>query len=133
MSRSPNGEWDLFNSDSEGQWELFAHRVGTDDVIKISTDGADIGRWTAKGDGLYFRKDQSFFWIGLTGDPENPFTPPQFYLEGDFLNVPGPELSVHSDGKRLLLLEGSPARTTTRLNFVQNWRRVLEERLGGGR
>jgi hypothetical protein len=131
-SPSPDGEWVIFNSDPEGGWELYAQRVGSENPVKLSVDGADIGRWTAQGDGLYFRNGQSFFWIGLTGDPDNPFTEPEFYLQGNFLNVPGPELSVHPDGRRLLLLEGPPERTTTRINFIQNWKKVLEERLGGG-
>ena len=33
---------------------------------EISSDGADIGRWSPRGDGIYFRNEQSFFWIGLT-------------------------------------------------------------------
>ena len=46
---------------------------------KISSDGADIGRWSPRGDGIYFRNEQSFFWIGLTGDPDHPFSDPEFY------------------------------------------------------
>lgn len=131
-SRSPDGEWMIYNSDLEGQWELYAPRVDSDDPQRISRVGADIGRWSPRGDGLYFRNQQSFFRIDLTGNPDRPFSEPEFYLGGDFLNVDGPELSVHPDGRRLLLLEGSPAKTTTRLNFIRNWRQILEERLGGG-
>jgi serine/threonine-protein kinase len=132
-SQSPDGAWEIFNSDYEGQWELFARREGSDEVLKLSVDGAELGRWSPQGDGLYYRKRLDFYWVAMTGDPENPFTEPEFYLGGNFLNTPGPELSVHPDGKRLLLLEGPPSRTTTHLNYIRNWKRVLEERLGGSR
>jgi Tol biopolymer transport system component len=132
-SLSPNREWMIYNSDPQGHWELYAWPFGSDaPPEKISPEGADIGLWTRSGDRLYFRNGQSFYWVEETGDPRNPFSDPEFYLEGNFLNVSGPELAVHPDGKRLLLLEGPSVNTTTELRFVQNWTQVLRDRLGGG-
>jgi hypothetical protein len=131
-SYSPDGRWLLFASDYQGPREAYAQRVGSDDPpIKLSRGEGDIPRSTATGDAIYFRDRQRFYRVEVAGDPPNPFSEPELYLEGDFLNVPGSELDVHPDGRRLLLLEGPGERTTTRLNFVLNWKRVLEERLGG--
>jgi Tol biopolymer transport system component/tRNA A-37 threonylcarbamoyl transferase component Bud32 len=131
-SYSPDGRWLLFASDYQGPREAYAQRVGSDDPpIKLSRGEGDIPRSTPAGDAIYFRDRQRFYRVEVTGDPPNSFSEPELYLEGDFLNVPGSELEVHPDGRRLLLLEGPGEQTTTRLNFIQNWRRILEARLGG--
>jgi hypothetical protein len=130
---SPDGEWLLYSSDHEGPFAAYVQKVESGDPPhRVSRGEGGIGQWTPSGDALYFRDRQSFYRVEVTGDPDNPFSEPVFYLEGDFLNVPGPELEVHPDGRRLLLLEGPGERTTTRLNFIQNFARILEERLGGG-
>ena len=88
--------------------------------------------WAGNGDALFFRFRQSFFRVRVTGDPDEPFSEPEFFIEGDFLNVPGPELEVNPDGNRLLLLEGPGQRTSTHLVYAQNWKLHLEARLRGG-
>jgi serine/threonine-protein kinase len=131
-SYSPNRRWLLFTSDHQGPFEAYAQRVDSENLpIKLSRGEGGIARWTPSGDAIYFRDRQRFYRVEVTGDPENTFSEPEFYLEGDFLNVPGSELDVHPDGQRLLLLEGPGERTTNRLNFVQNWKLILKQRLGG--
>jgi hypothetical protein len=128
---SPDGEWLIYLADETGPFELYAQRLGTSEPPhKLSRGNTEWSMWSPRGDGIYQRIGQSYYWIALTGDPDRPFAEPELFVDGNFLNVPGPEVAVHPDGDRLLLLEGSGKRTTTQLNLVVNWVEVLKQRLG---
>jgi hypothetical protein len=127
---SPDGKWLAYTSDESGPYEVWATRLPPQgEPIKISNGGGELPRWSPRSDGFYYRFGQRWYWVALTGSDDRPFREPELYLEGDYLNVAGPEHEVHPDGKRLLLLQGSGERTTTTLDFIVNWRAELERRL----
>jgi hypothetical protein len=130
--QSPDGVWFTYLSTESGPHELYALRLGTDEPPhRLSNGGSEWSIWSPRGDGIYQRDGQGYYWIARTNDPDQPFADPVLFATGNFLNVPGLEAAVHPEGDRLLLLEGSSERTTTQLNLVVNWVEVLEERLGG--
>jgi Tol biopolymer transport system component len=132
---SPDGQWLLYNSDFRGPWDLYVQRTESGSVpIRISPEGGgDMAQWAPSGDGIYFRRGQRYFWTEQTGNPDRPFSEPRLVQDGDFLNVDGPEMEVHPDGRRLLLLEGPGQRITTELNLILNWKQHLKELMVGRR
>ena len=67
---------------------------GEDAPIQISTDGSATAHWSPNGDGLFYRSGRRFYWVALTDSEEEPFAPPELWLEGDFLDVPGNDFAV---------------------------------------
>jgi hypothetical protein len=131
--RSPDGRWLLYLSDVSGPLELWARRLPVGpDPIKVVPGGSEIARWSPVGDAIYFRRGQRFFRASFDGTSRHPFGAPELVAEGNFLNVPGPELEVHADGRRLLLIGGPEERATTRLILVENWVEQVRAKLGGG-
>jgi len=131
---SPDGQWLAYTSDLAGPSQVLAQETGTDDPpLNLSRGAGGISRWSPTGDKVFFRRGQKMYRVDRIEDPEDPFSEPELYLEGDILDVPGAEMDVHPDGTRLLLLQGLGRQTTTQINFVMNWQQLLEERLGEGR
>jgi hypothetical protein len=128
---SPDAKWVTYTSDESGPYEVWAVPLPTNGAapIPVSKGPGELPRWSPKNDGFYFRNGQRWYWVAKTGLPDRPFADPKFYLEGDYLNISGPEYAVHPDGKRLLLLQGSGERTRGTLDVINNWRAELERRL----
>ena len=124
---SPDMEWVAFTSNESGPYEVYAVRLPPDGPpIRVSQGGGELPRWSPQGDGLYYRDGQRWYWVARTNSDDEPFAPPEFFVEGDFLNVGGPEFEVSPDGSRLLLLQGSGERTQSTLSLITNWFTELE-------
>ena len=123
-------KWLAYTSDESGPFELRTVRLPPDgQVFNVSPGGGETPRWSH--DGLYYRDGRRFYWVALTGSNDRPFAEPELVLEGDFLNVFGPNYDVSPDGSRLLLLQGSGDPTKSALNLVINWVSELEKRIPG--
>ena len=121
-SVSPDGRWLTYTSTASGPYEIYAVRYPVEgSPVKISTEGGELPTWSPRGDGLYYRDGRRWYWVALTGSDEDPFADPELFVEGNYLNVAGPEHAVSPDGSRLLLLRGPSDETTTTLNVVTNW------------
>jgi hypothetical protein len=127
---SQDGNWFAYTSDESGPYEVWAARLPIrGSPVKVSPGGCELPRWSPKNDGLYYRCGQRWFWSALTGRDDPVFAPSELFVEGDYLNISGPEYAVSPDGSRLMLLRGSGERTTTTLDMIINWRAELERRL----
>jgi hypothetical protein len=127
---SPDGRWLAYTSTESGRYEVYAVRFPvTGPSLKLSISGGEQPEWSPRGDGLFYRDGQRWYWVRLIGSADRPFGEPELFLEGDFLNVPGAEYAVSPDGQRLLLLQRPGERTTTTLNVVTNWFHEVGQRL----
>ena len=86
--------------------------------------------WSPKGDGLYYRDQRRWYWVPLTDSAEQPFGEPEFFAEGEYLDLPGLEYAVSPDGSRILVVRSVGKPTTTTLNVITNWFEVLEAKVG---
>jgi hypothetical protein len=127
---SPDMKWLAYTSDESGQYEVWAARLPVQGAPKqVTNRGCETPRWSPKGDGMFYRCGQRWYWAALSGSDDPPFRPPELFLEGDYLNIAGPGYEVSPDGTRLLLLQGSGERTRGTLDVITNWRAELERRL----
>ena len=127
---SPDMKWLAYTSDESGQYEVWVMRLPRKgSPIQVTSRGCELPRWSPRSDGLFYRCGQRWYWAALTGSDDPAFREPELFLEGDYLNIAGPEYEVHPDGKRLLLLQGSGERTRGTLDMITNWRAELERRL----
>jgi hypothetical protein len=87
-------------------------------------------RWSPRGDGLFYRSGNRYFWVPFSPTADEPFGEPRLFVSGNFNNVPGSAEEVSADGRALLLLlaDGSPQTHT--LDFIEDFRTRLTERLG---
>jgi serine/threonine-protein kinase len=129
---SPDGDWFAYSSTETGPYEVYAQRLEPGSRPYRISRGGELPRFSPRGDGVYYRDGQRWYFVAFTGDDAEPFAAPRFVLEGEYQNVAGPEFEVAPDGRRLLLLERTAASSTTTLHLILNWRKELEERLGGG-
>ncbi len=81
-------------------------------------------------DGLFYRDGPRWYWVARTDSEEDPFAPPELWLEGEFVEVPGAEGAVAPDGKRVLLIHGPADRSTTVLSVVTNFFEELKAKVG---
>jgi serine/threonine protein kinase len=124
---SPDGRWMTYTSSPSGPYEVFAAPLPeAGPSVKVSRDGGAEATWSARGDAFFFRSGRRFYRVGLKQEDGAPFTDPELFVEGDFLDVPGMEYATSPDGSRLLLLQGPPESTTRVINLVTNWGTVLE-------
>ena len=124
---SPDITWMTYSTTESGPYEVRAIHLPPEDApIRISNPEGELPRWSPRGDGLYYRDRQRFYWVPYTEGSDDPFGTPQLFVEGDFLNIAGPEIEVSSDGSRLLLLQGLGERAQSELNYVANWVTELE-------
>ena len=127
-SLSPDMTWLTYSTTESGPYEVRAIRLPPEGApVRVSDPEGELPRWSPVGDGLYYRDRQRFYWVAYAEGAESPFGVPQLVLEGDFLNIGGPEIEVSPDGTRLLLLQGLGERTQTTLNLVTNWVAELEQ------
>lgn len=127
---SPDMKWLAYTSDETGPYEVWASRLPPrGSPIRLSNGGGELPRWSPRGDGLYYRNGQRWYWVALTGSDDRPFAPPEFVLEGNYVEIAGAEDAVSPDGKRLLALQGSNERETGTLDVLINWWAELEQAL----
>lgn len=125
---SPGGRWLTYISDEDGPYHVYAIRLDRRDprVVPVSAGPGELPRWSPQGDGLYYRTATRFYWVPYTGREEAPFGEPELFIEGNYLNVAGPEMEVSQDGRRLLLLKAEGRSSTTTLDLILNVRDRLE-------
>lgn len=128
---SPDGRWLTYHSPDAGAYHVYAVRTDSPgERIRISDDPGEAPLWSPDGDGVYFRYGGQFFWAPFDGSAPEPFGRPVLLLEGDFLNVNGPDYAVAPDGDRLLLLRPNGNAGTAILDVTLNFRARLKALLG---
>ena len=123
-SLSPDQRWLSYSSDATGRTEVYALAYPIADAprpLRLSTDGGEEAVWSPRGDGLYYRDARRWYWVPLTGSAEQPFGEPEFFAEGEYLDLPGLDYAVSSDGSRILVVRSVGEPTTTTLNVITNF------------
>jgi hypothetical protein len=132
-SLSPDQRWLTYTSNATGPLEAYALVYPIEDAprpVRLSRDGAEETVWSPKGDGVYYRDKQRWYWVPLTDSVEQPFGEPEFFAEGEYLNLPGLEYAVSPDGSRILVVRSVGEPTTTTLNVVTNFFEELKAKVG---
>ena len=128
-SFSPDGEWLAYSSGAGGRSEVYVVRYPfgqSTRPILLSREGGIEPVWSPAGDALYFRDGRRWYRVPRHESGPEPFGDPEFFAEGNFLDLPGLEYSVSPDGSRLLLVRSMGEPTTTVLNVVTDWFTELE-------
>ncbi len=130
---SPDQRWLTYTSNATGPYEVYALVYPIDDdprPVLLSRDGGGGSVWSPRGDGLYYRDARRLYWVPLTDSAEQPFGDPEFFAEGEYLDLPGLEYRVSPDGSRILVVRSVGKATTTTLNVVTNWFEELKAKVG---
>jgi WD40 repeat protein len=130
---SPDQRWLTYTSIAGGRYEIYALAYPLEDALRpilLSRDGGMESVWSPRGDGLYYKDGRRWYWVPLTGSAVQPFGEPEFFAEGEYLELPGLEYAVSPDGSRILVVRSVGEPTTTTLNVVTNWFGVLEAAVG---
>ncbi len=130
---SPDQRWLTYTSTATGRYEVYALVYPIEDAprpVLLSRDGGMESVWSPRGDGLYYKDARRWYWVPLTDSAEQPFGEPEFFAEGEYLELPGLEYAVSPDGSRILVVRSVGEPTTTTLNVVTNWFEELKAKVG---
>ena len=130
---SPDGRWLAYQTPDAGAYHVYAIPVDDpESPVRVSPGPGEMATWSPRGDGLYYRYGDKFYWVPFSESDPEPFGQAQLFAEGPFLNVNGPDMAVSADGARLLLLRAAGEESTTTLDVTLNFRARLAEVLTGG-
>jgi len=132
---SPDGDWLAYTATAlgefEGQYEVYAGRLSENfSAIRVSSGLGESPRWSPRGDGLFYRSRNRYYWVPFDPSQPQPFGEPELFASGTFNNIAGLAEEVSSSGDALLLLLGTGSATTHTLDFIENFRARLVDQLG---
>jgi serine/threonine-protein kinase len=120
---SPDGRWIAYSSSESGTDEIYVQPYPpTGQRWRISRNGGEEPLWTRGGKELVYRFGPEWWSVRVATAGQFTAGEPELLLRGPYLNQPGVEYAVSSDGERLILLApATGATTTTRLTVISNW------------
>ena len=125
---SPNEQWIAFESDAEGQEEVYV--VTFPDVTagrwKLSIDGGDEPRWSADGQSIFFRTSESVMAASVNTQGGFPAGRPEALFPDNYAGGGARRYDLAADGRLLFWSLDARAPVTQRLIFVQNWFEELQ-------
>ena len=127
---SPDGRWMAYSSDETGRSEVYLRRFPEGDApAQVSVGGGSWPRWTRRGDGICYAKQDTLMLVPVGAGPR-----PALGLPRRLFSTSAPELELsasimrgvppvdaHPDGERFIAVQqiGPPAPQS--LLFVENW------------
>ena len=125
---SPDGRWIAFESDAEGQDEVYVHPFPDVNAgrWKVSTDGGDEPRWSPDGEALFFRTREAVMTASVS--TQGGFAPgrPEALLPDNYAGGGARRYDVAADGRFLFWSSETGASAAPQLIFVQNWDQELK-------
>jgi Tol biopolymer transport system component len=122
---SPDGRWLAYITNTTGSAELWVRRYPTlDAAVRISPNGAAEPVWARNGRELFYLEGDKLMRVrvGVHTTTGFAYEPPTVLLEKAFMRAPQPpSFDVAADG-RLLMLSRVPARPSTPIEVIVNWR-----------
>lgn len=106
---SPDGQFAAYasKSDDAGGWDIYAKRIGTETVIRLTDNPAAELRavWSANGNEVYFmryeREGASIYKVAMTGGAATRVLSPGAFAFGNFdLSPQGNEIAFNRRGER---------------------------------
>jgi serine/threonine-protein kinase len=131
---SPDGQWIAYESDREGQHEIYVQPYAAIDSgrWKISIDGGRHPIWSPDGSTLYYSAGSTMSRQMMSVDIETDsgFIAGDPQLVFEFTHawwLPLQNHDLHPDGGRFLLVKPTePSRTARPIVYVQNWLEEVE-------
>jgi eukaryotic-like serine/threonine-protein kinase len=126
---SPDGRWIAYSSSESGSDEIYVQPYPpTGQRWRISRNGGEEPLWTRGGKELVYRVGPEWWSVRVATAGQFTASEPGLLLRGPYLNEPGVEYAVSSDGDRLFLLApATGSTTTTRLTVISNWFTMLRD------
>jgi Tol biopolymer transport system component len=119
---SPDSKWLAYTEDIDNESEVYVTPVARPSQrYKISAAGGEEPVWSPDGRSIVFRHKRNWFKAEIKAFSPFRTDQPRLLFQGPFVNVPGIEHDISTDGRRQLVLLGPPGDSTTKLVVVTNW------------
>ena len=118
---SPSGKWIAMTVYVAGVSQVFvAPTDNVDQRVQVSTNGGEEPLWSADENEIVYRFRSTWYSVDASARSAMTFKPPRKLFDGPYYNARGYSHALAPDG-RLLLILGSQARTTKRIEVVTGW------------
>src|SRR5262249_35576118 len=114
---SPDGKWIAYSADDSGSWQVYivpfggrAGRAGAADPVRISGQTGMLPTWRGDGTELYYQDGPRLMAATLRVSGGHILAgPPHLLFSLERLTDMGAAYAASPDGKRFLILRGSPS------------------------
>ncbi len=119
---SPDGNWIAYQSDREGQSEIYVTPYPRPVVKKISTGGGYCPIWSRDGKELFYRNGDKMMAVAIETEPEFKVIDSEVLFEEKYFTGLDRNYDVSPDGQRFLMIKESEEQPAARqLIVVLNW------------
>ncbi|MHC4556376.1 MAG: protein kinase domain-containing protein [Planctomycetota bacterium] len=130
---SHDGKWIAYQSDQEGQFEVYVTPYPEPIPKKISTGGGYSPVWSADGKELFYRNGEKMIAVTIETEPELKVTNSEVLFEEQYYTGTGSNYDVSRDGQRFLMVKESEDQpSATQLIVVLNWFEELKRLVPSG-
>jgi eukaryotic-like serine/threonine-protein kinase len=119
---SPDARWIAYTDWSPEEVEVKVVRITPPGIPHtLSVNGGEEPTWTPDGRTVVYRNGEQWLAVTISASGDLRTSRPHLVFQGPYLQVPGMSHDISSDGRRQLVLLGSPELATRRLVVVTNW------------
>jgi serine/threonine protein kinase/Tol biopolymer transport system component len=125
---SPKGDWIAFESNENGQSEIYVQRYpGGGNRKQVSNEGGEAPRWSHNGKELFYLTGDAMVALAVGSDGSISTTPRRLFDRSGFYISRFHSYDVSPDGKRFLMIRRDPESAPRQLNVILNWSEELEK------
>jgi Tol biopolymer transport system component len=125
---SPKGDWIAFESNENGQSEIYVQRYpGGGNRKQVSNEGGEAPRWSHNGKELFYLTGDAMVALAVSPDGSISTTPQRLFDRSGFYVSRFHTYDVSKDGKRFLMIRRDPESAPRQLNVILNWSEELEK------
>jgi serine/threonine-protein kinase len=124
---SPKGDWIAFESNENGQSEIYVQRYpGGGNRKQVSNEGGEAPRWSHNGKELFYLTGDAMVALAVGSDGSISTTPRRLFDRSGFYVGRFHSYDVSPDG-RFLMIRRDPESAPRQLNVILNWSEELEK------